>query len=78
MISKVPDDFRLVIEDIGMCLHDTVSSPDIAANFESLPEQLLYRALTLHSITTLWQSSGRRLSVHSAGDKFSYLICPEY
>ncbi|MHB0998654.1 MAG: hypothetical protein ACYC27_05355 [Armatimonadota bacterium] len=45
--KDIPDDFRLVIEDIGMGLHDAIDCPDIAANFESLPEQLLERAENL-------------------------------
>ena len=32
-----------VVEDMGMQLDDTVSAPEIAAEFDSLPEQLLRR-----------------------------------
>jgi len=29
--------------DLGGALHDTITDPEIARNFESLPEQLLER-----------------------------------
>jgi hypothetical protein len=38
-----PETLTNIIGDIGGALHDTVSSPEIARNFESLPEQLLER-----------------------------------
>ena len=39
----LPEEFLLILEDIGGQLHDTVANPDIATNFESTPEQLLGR-----------------------------------
>ena len=39
----LPEEFRLILEDIGGQLHDTVDHPDMATNFESTPEQLLGR-----------------------------------
>ena len=41
--DHLPIDFQHILDDIGGALHDTVSSPDIAENFESTPEQLLAR-----------------------------------
>ena len=41
--DHLPDDFHGILEDMGGALHDTVSSPNIARNFESTPEQLLAR-----------------------------------
>ena len=38
---NLPEEFQLILEDIGGQLHDTVDHPDIATNFESTPEQLL-------------------------------------
>ena len=43
----LPEELRLILEDIGGQLHDTVEHPDIATNFESTPEQLLGR---IHSL----------------------------
>lgn len=40
---ELPDDLHDVLADMGGALHDTVSSPEIARNFDSLPEQLLDR-----------------------------------
>ncbi len=40
---EIPDEIRAIIEDIGGCLHDSISSPEVAENFESTPEQLLAR-----------------------------------
>jgi hypothetical protein len=39
----LPEDLRLILEDIGGQLHDTLEHPDIASNFESTPELLLTR-----------------------------------
>jgi hypothetical protein len=39
----LPDGIHDVLSDIAGALHDTVSSPTVAANFESTPEQLLAR-----------------------------------
>ena len=45
--QNLPDDFQEVLAMMGQALHDTVTSPDIARNFECLPEQLLERAKRL-------------------------------
>lgn len=37
----LPREYRLVLDDIGGALHDTVSNPDVAESFQSTPEQLL-------------------------------------
>ena len=39
----LPDAYGDILGDMGGALHDTVQSPEIAANFESTPEQLLMR-----------------------------------
>ena len=44
----LPEDFQLILEDIGGQLHDTMEHPDIATNFESTPEQLLGRVHSLN------------------------------
>lgn len=41
---ELPDSFQDVIADMGGALHDTITSPEIAYNFDSTPEQLLARA----------------------------------
>ena len=46
-LPDLPDEFYDVIADMGGALHDTVSSPEIAYNFDSTPEQLLERAQKL-------------------------------
>lgn len=46
-LEDLPKPFEAVLFDIGGQLHDTFSAPDIAANFQSLPEQLLERAQNL-------------------------------
>jgi len=43
----LPEDFQLILDDIGMGLHDTIKTPDIAKEFESTPEQLLERVRKL-------------------------------
>lgn len=43
----LPEEYRVLLDDIGGALHDTVSAPDIAGNFDSTPEQLLERATKL-------------------------------
>ena len=45
--QELPDDFHDVLAMMGEALHDTVKSPDIAANFGCLPEQLLERLRSL-------------------------------
>jgi len=42
--NSLPNEYRQLFDDIGGALHDTVVAPEIAANFESTPEQLLARA----------------------------------
>lgn len=39
----LPDSIQDVLADMAGALHDTVSSPKVARNFESTPEQLLAR-----------------------------------
>lgn len=39
----LPEAFQEVLEDIGGALHDTISAPETARNFDSTPEQLLDR-----------------------------------
>lgn len=46
--QNLPDDFHDVVAKMGEALHDTVTRPDIAGNFDCLPEQLLERAKRLH------------------------------
>jgi hypothetical protein len=41
--ESFPDVLTDLIGDMGGALHDTVSHPEIARNFESTPEQLLER-----------------------------------
>jgi hypothetical protein len=41
--THLPAPFQELLSDIGGILHDTVSAPEIARNFESTPEQLLER-----------------------------------
>jgi hypothetical protein len=45
----LPDSLHDVLADMGGALHDTVDSPEIAKNFESLPEQLLDRVRQLRA-----------------------------
>ena len=42
--QNLPDDFHDLMAMMGEALHDTVTHPDIARNFDCLPEQLLERA----------------------------------
>src|SRR4030042_2864509 len=44
---NLPDPFHDIFTDIAGALHDTVSAPEIAENFDSTPEQLLKRAREL-------------------------------
>ena len=46
--KNLPDPFHDIFADIGGALHDTVSSPDVAENFDSTPEQLLKRTRELN------------------------------
>jgi hypothetical protein len=41
--QTLPDEFHDVLSLMGQALHDTVKAPQIAANFDCLPEQLLDR-----------------------------------
>ena len=45
--DELPQPFVDILADMSGVLHDTVSAPDITANFESTPEQLLERARRL-------------------------------
>ena|SRR5690348_748772 len=47
--QNLPDSFHDVMAMMGQALHDTVTSPDIAGNFDCLPEQLLERVKRLQS-----------------------------
>ena len=47
--QNLPDDFHDLLAMMGEALHDTVKSPDIAENFDCLPEQLLERARRLEA-----------------------------
>ena len=46
--EHVPEALSDILGDMGNALHDTVQTPEMAANFECTPEQLLTR---LHSFT---------------------------
>jgi hypothetical protein len=39
--ERVDDEFHDILADMSEALHDTVSAPEVAAEFESTPEQLL-------------------------------------
>ena len=41
--GSFPEPLTAILGDIGGALHDTISNPEVARNFESLPEQLLAR-----------------------------------
>lgn len=43
----LPEAYASILEDIAFQLHDAVSSPEIARNFDSLPAQLLERVRRL-------------------------------
>jgi len=45
--DTLPQPYVDILADMSGALHDTVSAPGIAANFESTPEQLLERAKRL-------------------------------
>ena len=45
--QNLPDDFHDVLALMGEALHDTVRTPEIAENFDCLPEQLLDRVRRL-------------------------------
>ena len=46
---NLPDHFHDIFADMSSALHDTVSAPEIAENFDSTPEQLLNRARELNT-----------------------------
>ncbi len=43
----LPENFHDVFSMMGEALHDTVRAPDVAQNFDCLPEQLLDRVKRL-------------------------------
>ncbi len=45
--DHLPEDYQLILADIGGQLHDTIEYSEIAENFESTPEQLLERVRKL-------------------------------
>ena len=45
--DRLPQAYVDILADMAGALHDTITAPDIAANFESTPEQLLERARLL-------------------------------
>ncbi len=47
--DTLPQPYQDLLDDIGGALHDTISAPTIAENFESTPEQLLARTRQLKS-----------------------------
>jgi hypothetical protein len=49
--EHLPEPYQDLLGDLGGALHDTVSSPDIAANFDSTPEQLLAQLERIESVS---------------------------
>ena len=47
--ADLPDDFHDLLAMMGEALHDSVKNPEIAGNFDCLPEQLLERVSRLAS-----------------------------
>jgi hypothetical protein len=47
--ANLPDDFHDLLAMMGEALHDSVMNPEIAGNFDCLPEQLLERVSRLRS-----------------------------
>jgi hypothetical protein len=45
--GHLPESYQAILCDTGGQLHDTISAPGVAQNFESLPEQLLQRTRAL-------------------------------
>ena len=45
--DHLPEDYKLIIDDIGGQLHDSIKNPEISENFKSSPEQLLKRIRNL-------------------------------
>jgi len=46
--QNLPEDFHDVLSLMGQALHDTVKTPEMAENFDCLPEQLLERVRRLN------------------------------
>jgi hypothetical protein len=46
---NLPDHFQAIFVDVSGALHDTISAPEVAENFNSTPEQLLKRAKELNT-----------------------------
>jgi hypothetical protein len=46
-LEHLPESFTEILGDIGGAMHDTIAYPEIAKNFEGLPEQLLERVKRL-------------------------------
>lgn len=47
-IERLPNEMHDILFDIGGTLHDAIKNPEIAKNFQSLPEQLLERVKKLN------------------------------
>lgn len=47
--DDLPEPYAAIVWDIGGQLHDTIRTPEVAANFESTPEQLLARLDTIEA-----------------------------
>lgn len=45
--DHLPPEFQDILGDLGGALHDTVTAPEIAQDFDSTPEQLLERTLKI-------------------------------
>jgi hypothetical protein len=45
--DELPENYQEILADMSGALHDTVSAPHIAENFDSTPEQLLQKARAL-------------------------------
>lgn len=50
--DQLPEPFVDILADMSSALHDTVTAPVIATNFQSTPEQLLERARRLLTWST--------------------------
>jgi hypothetical protein len=46
---KLPEPFQDIFGDMSGALHDSISAPEIAENFDSTPEALLIRAKQLRT-----------------------------
>jgi hypothetical protein len=45
--QDLPEDFHDMLSKLGEALHDTIMTPDVARNFDCLPEQLVKRVRLL-------------------------------